>query len=279
MRWGSPVWLLAPGLLVILLGLGLPLLQTLTVSLWSSNGFVMDRTLTLKQYQSMIEDPTFWTVLFTTLKTAVVVVCGTLLIAYPVAYCIAFIVPESWRMVLLLLAIIPFWTSYLTRMVTYMPILGRTGVINQLWMSLGLPGPLDFLLYTEASQLAVMIALYALFGVGPVFFSLSRIDRSLLEASSTLGGGPLRTFWRVTLPLSMPGVITGAIFVTIFVMQEYATAATIGGAKTPVLGNDIVLRAGLVQWPAAAARSMVLALVTLGIVAALLRLADIRREL
>lgn len=261
-----------------MIGLGLPLLQTLRVSLWSQTGFVLERSMSLALYADLFTDPTFWSTTWTTLYTTAVVIVASLLIAFPVAYYITFHVPQRWQVPLFFVAVIPFWTSYLIRMVAYIPVLGRNGVVATIWDVLRLPGTPDFLLFTEFSQLFVMSILYALFAVGPIVFSLSRIDTAVLEAAGTLGARPSRAFRDVTLALAKPGIVTGAIFVGILVMQEYTTPLIMGGGKTPLLGNDVLARSSFLQWPAASARALLLSLFSLALVATLLRISDIRGE-
>jgi putative spermidine/putrescine transport system permease protein len=278
-RRRAPRWLfLLPGLLLLAVGLGLPLLQTFRVSLWSQTGFVLERTSSLALYRELFTDPTFWGTTWTTLYTTAIVMACSLLIAFPVAYFITFHVPQRWQIPLFFVAVIPFWTSYLIRMVAYIPVLGRGGVGAQIWELLRLPGSPDFLLFTEFSQLFVMSILYALFAVGPIVFSLSRIDPSVLEAAGTLGARPARAFRDITLGLAKPGIVTGAIFVGILVMQEYTTPLIMGGGKTPMLGNEVLARSSFLQWPAASARALLLSLFSLLLVAALLRISDIRGE-
>jgi putative spermidine/putrescine transport system permease protein len=276
--WSSAL-LVLPAALAMLLFFVIPVLQTIRVSLWTSVGFTLERSVTFTQYSQMLQDPIFWDTVTNTLRSTTIVVLGALLIAFPVAYCITYIVPDRWRIPVFFLAIIPFWTSYLIRMVAHVPILGRQGLFNTVLLQAGIiQEPLDILLYTETSQLLVMILLYALFGVGPIVFSLSRIEPSLLEASATLGARPMKTFFRVTLPMARPGIMMGGLFISILAMQEFATPLIIGGGQWPLLGNDVMARASLLQWPPAAARAVILTLMTLLVVGILVRLSKIHKE-
>jgi putative spermidine/putrescine transport system permease protein len=278
--WRSRAPYLVPGLVVMTLFLVIPLVMVLLVSLWSSKGFTLDKTFTLTQYKTLISSVVFWKVVWSTMLTTAITVVGALAIAFPVSYYIAKIVPERWRMIVFLIAIIPFWTSYLTRMVTFIPLLGRTGVINSLLMRIGVTSqPLDVLLYTNDAQWGVMIMLCALFAVGPIFFSVSKISTNVLEAARTMGARPIQVLRYIILPLTMPGLVTGAVFVIILATQDYATASIIGGGKTSGLASDVMQQASLLQWPAAAARAVVLTALTFGVVAVLLRTIDLRREM
>jgi ABC-type spermidine/putrescine transport system permease subunit I len=270
------LFLLLPAVVVVIVTILVPLGMTVAVSFWSRSGFVLERAWSTETYSDLLRESVFWSTLGETALTVLIVVLGALLIAYPVAYYIAMIVPERWRIPLFIAAIIPFWTSYLTRMETFFPLLGREGVVNQGLGVVGL-GPYDVLLFSRPAQWAVMILLYALFAVGPIFFTLARMDPALLEASSTLGAGSLATFRRVTLPTSMPGILTGAGFVVIMVVQDFASPLFIGGAKRILLANDVVLRASILDWPGAAAVATVLSVLTLALVIALFHLARIRQ--
>jgi putative spermidine/putrescine transport system permease protein len=252
-----------------------PLGMAVVVSFWKKHVFVLERAFSTATYSTLLSDATFWRTLEETMITIGIVIAGAILIAYPVAYYIARIVPEKWRTPLFILAIVPFWTSYLTRVETFVPLLGRTGVVNRGLGLVGL-GPYDVLLFSRPSEWIVMILLYALFGVGPIFFALSRIDNAFLEASSTLGARGFATFRRIVLPMSMPGILTGTGFLIIMVMQDFATPLFIGGSKQVLLANTIVLRASILDWPGAAATAVVLSLLTFALVMICFRLARIR---
>lgn len=275
----SPLFAL-PGIVVIAVCLVIPVAWVILVSFWSSKGFTIERVFTLQQYSTLLSSAVFWKVLWSTLLTTLVTVTGSILIGFPVAYYIAKVCPPKWSTVVFLIAIIPFWTSYLTRMVTYIPILGTKGLINNALLKLGIiDRPLEILLYSTTAQWIVMILLSALFAVGPIFFSLSKIDNSILEAARTMGARPAQVLRGIILPLARPGIIMGALFVVILTMQDYATASIIGGGKTQNLAGDVMQQAAILQWPQAAARAVALAVATLVIVAALFRFVDLREEM
>lgn len=275
----SPL-LALPGMMVICVCLLVPVAWVLLVSFWSSKGFTIERVFTLDQYSSLLSSAVFWRVLWSTLLTTLITVVGSLLIGFPVAYYIAKVCPPKWSTVVFLIAIIPFWTSYLTRMVTYIPLLGTTGLINNALLKVGIiDEPLQILLYSTPAQWIVMILLSALFSVGPIFFSLSKIDDSIMEAARSMGARPVQLFRDIILPLAKPGVIMGALFVVILTMQDYATASIIGGGKTQNLAGDVMQQAAILQWPQAAARAVALAVATLVIVAVLFRFVNLREEM
>lgn len=220
------------------------------------------------------------TLLFTVRETVIVlVIC--LLVAYPIAYFTARMVKDSRiQIAILLLSIIPFWTSYTVRMVAWLPILGETGLVNSALMGLGiLKTPSQMFMYTEGAQVYVMVLTYALFCIGPIYFSISQVSQDLLDAAADLGANGWRTFVRVILPLSVPGIVIGSIFVSALVMGEFATARVIGGTQNPLLGNNLVAQASLLQFPQASVTSAVLVVTSLAFVFILTRFVKIRAQL
>jgi putative spermidine/putrescine transport system permease protein len=181
---------------------------------------------------------------------------------------------------LLVVCVIPFWTSFLIRVLAWRPMLGTEGAVNLVLMKVGLTStPLEELLFTELSVIIGMTQIYVVFMVGPVAFMLSRIDHSLIEAARDLGASATRIFRTIILPLSLPGVIVGAIFVSVMVLGEFATAAALSGRKVNMLGNIIVTQVGSLKWAFAAVVGVILTAIMAVIVAGLLRLVDLRKEL
>ena len=184
-----------------------------------------------------------------------------LLVAYPLAYFLALRVSKKFKLILLVLVIVPFWTSLLVRTYAWIFILGGRGI----------PTLLEFIGFEDVSlintQGAVLIGIvygYLLLMVFPVFVSLEKLDKRLLEASNDLGASPLKTFWQVTLPLSMPGIATGCMLVFILLMGEFLIPAFLGGGKVYFIGNalvDLFLQSR--NWPFGAAISVTLVAIML----------------
>ncbi|WP_443637843.1 ABC transporter permease [Candidatus Njordibacter sp. Uisw_058] len=184
-----------------------------------------------------------------------------LLVAYPLAYYLALSVSKKFKMILLVLVIVPFWTSLLVRTYAWIFILGGRGI----------PTLLEFIGFEDVSlintQGAVLIGIvygYLPLMVFPIFVSLEKLDRRLLEASNDLGASPLKTFWQVTLPLSMPGIATGCMLVFILLMGEFLIPAFLGGGKVYFIGNalvDLFLQSR--NWPFGAAISVTLVAIML----------------
>lgn len=191
-----------------------------------------------------------------TLTTLVVVLC-----AYPFSYILAFRV-HRYKAMWLILITIPFWISYFLRVASFKVILGENGVVNSALMWLGvIDQPLDFLLYNQGAVILVLTHSWLVFAILPIYVSLEKIDRSLLEAGKDLGDSAMRTFLRITLPLSLPGVYSAAILIFVRSAGDYVTPALFGGVSGTMVGNIIVaLFTAMDDTPMAAAVSVILML-------------------
>ncbi|MGH2614419.1 MAG: ABC transporter permease [Thermomicrobiales bacterium] len=273
--------LLAPGLLWMLLFLVVPLALIVYFSFWSQDGSALTPDLTVESYQRFFQSTVYVGVMLDTVRAWLIVLGLTLVIGYPVAYFIALMV-ESPRnqTILLLLAIIPFWTSFLIRVLAWRPMLGENGAINIVLQRLGvIREPLSFLLYSEFGAILGMTQIYVVFMVGPIAFSLGRLDRSLINAARDLGAGPLTVFKDVIWPLSLPGVVAGSIFVSVMVLGEFATNSALSGRKFNLLGNIILTQVGNLRWAFAAVVGVVLTLLIGVVIGLLLRIVDLRKQL
>jgi spermidine/putrescine transport system permease protein len=253
-----------------------------TYSFWTKNGLVLDTHPTVSQYDAVITREIYRVLFLRSLAISCVVTLATVALGYPMAYFLAFRVSRG-KFIWLLLLSIPFWTSYLLRVFAWKVILGYNGVINSGLLSLGLVSqPLTFLLYNATSVVVTLTHAYAAFAVLPIYVSLEKIDRSLLEAAADLGDGPLRRFLRVTLPLSLPGVIAAAVLIFVPVIGDYVTPTLVGGSDGVMIANIIQVQFGRVNnWPLGAAlatssMAVVAVLVVLFIQAARLATARIR---
>lgn len=276
----KPYALITPQTLVFLLFLVFPILMIGVVSFWEFNGYSMTPAFTLANYQGILTDVTFKTYL-NTFKFLGMVWLATLLIGYPVAYFLAFHVPKlEWQILLFLVCTIPFWTSNIIRMISWVPLLGRGGLVNQMFMGVGLiQQPMEFLLYSDFAVVLGMVHLYIIFMIAPIFNSLMRIERSLVTAAEDLGASGLQVFREVILPLSAPGIAIGSIFIVTLVMGEFVTVRLMGGGQSASVGKLIQTQIGSLQYPLAAANAIVLLAVTMLIIISILRVLDIRKEL
>ncbi|MBP8265035.1 MAG: ABC transporter permease [Zoogloea sp.] len=274
-------WLLAPGALWMLLFLVAPILMMVYVSFWTQTTFKIEPTLTLKSWVTFFSSDTYLGALWTTVRIWLIVLVSTLLVGYPAALFVGlFVKNKTLSTALLVLCVIPFWTSFLIRVLAWRPMLGKEGAINMILMKLGfVTQPIEVLLFSELSVIIGMTQIYCVFMVGPIAFMLGRIDPSVIEAAQDLGASFWRIFRTIILPLSMPGVVVGAIFVSVMVLGEFATSAALSGRKVNLLGNIIVTQVGSLKWAFAAVAGVVLTILMGAVVAALLRVVDLRKEL
>ncbi|WP_339947228.1 ABC transporter permease [uncultured Albimonas sp.] len=273
--------LAAPGVLWMALFLLVPLGMMIYVSFWTQTTFAINSTLTTKSWTTFFASDTYVGALVRTLRLWLTVLGLTFLIGYPTALFIGrFVRNKGVQTILLVACVIPFWTSFLIRVLAWRPMLGREGAVNIVLERLGLISqPIETLLFTETSVIIGMVQIYVVFMVGPVAFMLARIDDSLIEAARDLGAGAWTIFSRIVFPLSLPGVVVGSIFVSVMVLGEFATASALSGRKVNLLGNIIVSQVGSLKWAFAAVIGVVLTVCIGVIVAALLRLVNLRREL
>jgi putative spermidine/putrescine transport system permease protein len=205
----------------------------------------------------------------------------TLAIGFTVAYFLAFCVKsKTWQIMLSLICTIPFWTSNVIRMISWIPLLGRNGLVNHALLELGLVDqPVEWLLFSEFSVVLALVHLFTFFMVVPIFNSMIRIDRRLIEASFDAGASGLQTLTNVIIPLCKPGIVIGSIFVITIVMGDFITVGVMGGQQIASAGKIIQTRLDALQFPAAAANAVILLGITLMIIMVLSKLVDIRKEL
>lgn len=273
--------LVLPGTLFMTVTMGIVIIYTLMVSFWSMKGFVLVPDWSLKNYIQIFTNWSFAKTIFFTIKETFLVLALVLIVSYPVAYFLVRVVKsERVKLILLMLCIIPFWTSYIIRMMTWMPMLGKNGVINSILIGIGLiDKPSTWILFSEPAVVFVMVFLYSVFCVGPIFFVMSQVEEEVIESAQDLGASGFKTFWYVLVPLSLPGVATGALFIIVMTLGEYATNAIIGGNKYPMIGNNIMVRNLAAQWAPASAYSIILMLITMVCVVILFRVINIRKRL
>ncbi len=235
----------------------MPMLVLFTLSFWIQEYLDFIRTFSIKNYLDFFQKPIYIKILFKSIRMSSLVTVVTVLLAYPMAYYIAFRVKRN-KLVWLILITVPFWTSYLLRDFAWKIMLGYNGVINSGLKSLGLLSePLEFLLYNPTSVVITLAHAWAAFAILPIYVSLEKIDRSLLEAARDLGENPFMTFVRVTLPLSLPGVIAASLLVFIPTVGDYVTPSLVGGPSGIMIGNIIQSMFGKAQnWPLGAAISV-----------------------
>jgi spermidine/putrescine transport system permease protein len=255
--------LLSPTLLVMALAMCAPTAMMVALSFWIQSGFEITATFTLQNYAQVFSNPIFEALFLRTIAISGTCAIATVLIAYPMAYYVAFHVQKN-KLIWVILMTLPFWTSYLLRVFAWKVVLGYNGAINSGLMSLGLISePLEFLLYSPEAVVITLAHAWAAFAILPIYVSLEKIDRSLLEAASDLGDGPVARFFRVTLPLSAPGVIAALFLIFIPTFGDFVTPALVGGPDGLMLANIVQKMFGkLNNWPLGSA----LAISMMGIV-------------
>ena len=283
-------WLQAgPMMLVFIAFFLLPLVFVTIVSAWDYNEYEMLPALSFRGYTDTFEGciaqlPDLCTILKTyakTVKLCFLTWAITLTIGFTIAYFLAFHVrSKTWQIVLSLLCTIPFWTSNVIRMVAWVPLLGRNGLVNQGLIDLGLiKVPLEWLLFSEFSVVLAFVHLFTFFMVVPIFNSMIRIDPKLIEAAYDAGATGFQTLVNIIIPLAKPGIVIGSIFVITIVMGDFVTIGVMGGQQIASAGKIIETRLNALQFPAAAANAVILLGITIVIISALTRLVDIRKEL
>ncbi|WP_104018390.1 ABC transporter permease [Roseovarius nitratireducens] len=253
--------LLSPAFGFMLVALLVPFGILLLMSLWTAQGFGFDTSLTLDNYRQLLERPIYGALMERSLSISGSVTIATVILCYPMAYYVAFHVHRN-KMIWLVFITLPFWTSYLLRVFAWKVVLGYEGVINSGLMSLGLiEAPLEFLLYSQSAVVITLAHAWAAFAILPLYVSLEKIDKSLLEAATDLGDGPVARFMRITLPLSLPGVISASLLIFIPTTGDYITPALLGGPDGAMIGNLIQKQFGPINnWPMGATLAIVLML-------------------
>ena len=237
------LFLISPTLGFALLLLAVPLIMVVALSFWTQDYLTLDRTFTTTNYQAAWTEPMYQYLMARSLKISIFVTASTVFLAYPVAYFISFYVAPKRKAMWIFLITIPFWTSYLMRIFLWKVILGYNGVINGSLTGLGIINePLSFILYNQNAVVLTLAHAWIPFAILPIFVALERVDRSLIEAAEDLGDSTLRRFFRVTLPLSMPGVIAATIIVFIPTIGDYVTPRLVGGPNGLMISNMIELQ-------------------------------------
>ena len=270
-----------PLALVFLLFLVVPIATIVVVSFFDYDTAHIIPAFLWQNYDELIFSSVTWRTYLQTLEFAAITWALTLVIGFTVAYFLAFhIRSATWQTVLFLVCTIPFWTSNIIRMISWIPFLGRNGLLNSTLLQLGIVHqPLEFLLFSPFSVVLAYVHLYTLFMVVPIFNSMMRIDRALLEAALDAGASGWQTLWNVVIPLCKPGIAIGSIFVVTIVMGDFVTVRLMSGGQSASVGLMMLNAMSLLQYPAAAANAVVLLLLVLFTVAGMMRLVDIRKEM
>ena len=283
--WTTLAWGL-PGFVWLGFYLVAPLTFIVLVSFWTRTDTGFARQWTGANYGELLHpfslDNSYWSNMLTSFETSAIAVVACLIFGFPVAYFLAMKVEKLQNQIaLFIIALAPFWTSFLTRSVAWAyPLMGREGALNQILIKLHIVSqPVDAFGFSTLSVRLAMIQLYILFMVTPLFFLLGQVDRHALEAARDLGGNWFSTFKEVILPQTMPGVVIGSIFIFVLTMGEYGTVSVIGQGAVSSVGTFIQTQVLGIQYPEGAASAVLLVLVLVLGVFGITRFANLREEL
>ena len=270
-----------PLLSVLVLFLVAPVVIILAVSFWDYTEFSLIPDFVLTNYMEIFESGVTYSTYLNTFKFAFLGWLFTVIIGFTLAYFLAFHVRTlRWQIILFLICTIPFWTSNIIRMIAWIPVLGRNGLMNSLLLELGvISEPLEWLLYSDFAVILAFVHLYTLFMLVPIFNSMMRIDKSVIEAAQDMGANSLQILINVIVPLCLPGIAIGTIFVVSLIMGDFITVQAMSGGQSASVGLAMNNKRALLQYPAAAADAIILLCVVLGMVALLMRTINIRKEL
>jgi len=277
----TPYLQVAPLAFVFGAFLVIPILTIVVVSFWDYDFARIIPDFVLTNYAELLGSPVTLRTYLNTLRYAAIVWVCTLAIGFTIAYFLAFHVQSTtWQTACFLICTVPFLTSNIIRMISWIPFLGRNGLLNSALMGLGVVNqPLEFLLFSDFAVVLAFVHLYTLFMIVPIFNSMMRIDRALLEAAYDAGASGWQVLVNVILPLCKPGIAIGSIFVVTLVMGDFITVRFMSGGQSASVGLMMANAISLLQYPAAAANAVILLIVVLLMVAAMMRVVDIRKEL
>lgn len=272
----------APLTLVLLMFFLIPVALVVIVSFFRYQmlvGLVPD--FTFRNYYDLLTNPTTWALYLSTLKFTIIVLAITFVLGFWISYFLVFHVRSLMVAIgLFLVCTVPFWTSNIIRMISWRPVLGREGLINKGLQATGMTDqPIDWLLFSDFSVIVTYVHLFTLFMIVPIFNSMARIDKSLLEAAIDAGATRWGVIWNVVLPLSKTGIALGALFVVTLVMGDFAVVKVMSGGLSGSATSGIFNDLQFLNYPRAAANAVILLIIVMLIAAGIFRLVDVRKEL
>lgn len=281
-----PAWLVSwlqvgPLALILVVLFALPTTLFLVVSFYDYDRIGIYPAFIWDNYRELLTAPSTWRVYASSLKFAVIVWAVTLFLGFNIAYFLIFHIRNSvTRTILFLLCAIPFWTSGIIRTIAWIPFLGRNGAFNQLLMGLRLTShPLEFLLFSDFAVIITYVHLFTLLMVGPIANSLSKIDPALMEAAVDAGASRWRTMVDIVIPLSKTGIMLGSILVFTQVMGDYFVVRQMSGGQSASIVSMLSTEIQAMQYPPASANAMVLVIFVAILVAVMMKVVDVRKEL
>lgn len=260
---------------------GLPLVMVVLLSFWSFDGLEYRPDFTLANFAAVFASAVTWKIFANTLRYAAITWAITLVLGFTVSFYLVFHVRNlKLQIGLFLLCTIPFWTSTVIRMISWIPFLGREGLFNMGLMKLGLiHQPLEFLLFSDFAVILTYVNLFTLFMIVPIFNAMAKIDKNVIEAALDAGATGFQILWTVIVPLSRTGIALGTIFVVTLVMGDFFVVRVMSGGQSSTVVSAMKNNIDQMYYPQAAAMAVLLIAVVLGMVAAILRVVDVRAEL
>lgn len=277
----TPYLQVFPLAFIIITMVGVPLVTVFVISFWDSDGIDLYPAFELRNYTEILSRSLVYDLFFETLTYAALTLVATTLIGFTCSYFLVFHVRNlKWQIALFLLCTIPFWTSNIIRMVSWIPFLGREGLFNTTLIKLGLlDRPLDILLYSDFAVVLTYVHLFTLFMIVPIFNSMAKINPNLIEAARDAGASSWLILKDIIIPLSKTGIALGSIFVVTLVMGDFFVVRVMSGGQSASVVSAMKNDIDQLYYPQASALAMMLVVVVLLMVSAILRIVDIRSEL
>jgi len=271
----------APLALILIIFLGIPLLTVIIVSFFDYSNYQVQPDFILRNYIELFQSKLTYQLYASMLKFGIIVWALTLVIGFTVSYFLVFHVRSLlWKIAFFLVCTVPFWTSNIIRMISWIPVLGREGLVNKSLMFLGIiDAPLDFLLFSDFAVIVAYVHLFTLFMIVAFFNSMARIDPAVLEAAVDAGASRWQIITQVVIPLTRTGTALGSIFVIALVMGDFFVVKVMSGGQSASVVFAMWNEIAMLQYPSAAASSVVLLIIVTLMVAGVLRIVNIRKEL
>ena len=277
----APYLQVAPLAFLMITMVGIPLMTVVLLSFWEFDGIAVYPAFTWDNYAEVLSSPVTVKLFLATLKYALLTLVATMIIGFTCSYFLVFHVRNlRYQIALFLLCTIPFWTSNVIRMVSWIPFLGREGLFNSLLLQAGIINrPLDILLYSDFAVVLTYIHLFTLFMIVPIFNSMAKINPNLIEAARDAGANSWQILSGVIIPLSKTGIALGSIFVVTLVMGDFFVVRVMSGGQSASVVSAMKNNIDQLYYPVASAMAVLLIIVVLLMVTAILRVVDIRSEL
>lgn len=277
----APYYQVAPLALTLIIFLGIPLLTVTVVSFFDYANYQIVPDFNLRNYIELFQSKLTYQLYMSMLKFAAIVWVITLIIGFTISYFLVFHVRSLlWKIAFFLLCTVPFWTSNIIRMISWIPVLGREGLVNRILMFFGIiDAPLDFLLFSDFAVVVAYVHLFTLFMIVTLFNSMARIDPDIIEAAVDAGASRFQVITQVVIPLSKTGIALGSIFVIALVMGDFFVVKIMSGGQSASVMFAMWNEIAMLQYPSAAASAVVLLVIVTLMVASILRVVNIRKEL